>query len=72
MNNGLILIAVLLIILIYFVMQIPRKHANHKSEVVYVNRPVWNIPTGWARPIRRWPGGWVPRFVSRPRKRFNF
>ena len=55
MNNGLILIAVLLIVLIYFVMQIPRKHTNHKSEVVYVNRqyPVWNIPTGLARPLRR-------------------
>ena len=53
MNNGLILIAVLLIVLIYFVMQIPRKHTNHKSEVVYVNRPypMWNLPTGWARLI---------------------
>ena len=77
MNNGLILIAVLLIVLIYFVMQIPRKHTNHKSEVVYVNRPypMWNLPTGWARPIRRWPG-WVPRYSPgygpHPRRRRFF
>jgi hypothetical protein len=74
MNNGLILIAVLLIVLIYFVIQIPRKHANHKSEVVYVNRqyPMWNIPTGWARPLRR---GWGPRFrrgYGPRRRRFYF
>jgi hypothetical protein len=77
MNNGLILIAVLLIVLIYFVMQIPRKHTNHKSEVVYVNRqyPLWNIPTGLARPLRRsW--GWGPRFRRgygpRRHRRFHF
>jgi hypothetical protein len=74
MNNGLILIAVLLIVLIYFVIQIPRKHANHKSEVVYVNRqyPMWNNPTGWARPLRR---GWGPRFrrgYGPRRRRFYF
>jgi len=71
MNNGLILIAVLLIVLIYFVIQMPRKHTGHKSEVVYVNRqyPMWNIPTGWARPLRR---GWGPRFRRGPRHRRRF
>jgi len=71
MNNGLILIAILLVVLIYFVIQMPRKHSNHKSEVVYVNRqyPIWNNPTGWARPLRR---EWMPRFRRGPRHRRRF
>jgi hypothetical protein len=53
MDNGIILIAVLLIVLIYFIAQLPIKSVN-KEEVVYVNRqyPLWN---GYARPLRRYP-----------------
>jgi len=54
MDNGIILIAVLLIVLIYFIAQLPIRNVD-KEEVVYVNRqyPLWN---GYARPLRRYPG----------------
>lgn len=58
MNNTLILIAILLVVLIYFLSQIPRKpivvHKHpYRSDVIYVKQPIWRLPTGWARPIRR-------------------
>ena len=67
MNNGLILIAVLLIVLIYFVMQIPRKHANHKSEVVYVNRSVPPLERAYRMGKTHWDDGpgWIPRLSPR-------
>lgn len=60
MNNTFILLAVLIIVLIYFLSQMPRKPTHvhrhpYRREVVYVNHPypVWRLPTGWARPLRR-------------------
>ena len=58
MDNGIILIAVLLVVLIYFIAQLPMKKINPTTkEVVVVNRqyPMWNMPTGFARPMRRYP-----------------
>lgn len=62
MDKTFILIAILIVTLIYFLSQIPRKpvvvhrHRHpYRKEIVYVNRPVWRMPTGWARPIRRMP-----------------
>ena len=60
MDNLLVLLAVLIILLIFFLAQMPRKprviHRHpYRRDVVYVNNPfpVWRMPTGWARPIRR-------------------
>mgnify|MGYP001310354061 CR=1 FL=1 len=57
MDNGIILIAVLLVVLIYFIAQLPMKKIGATKEVVVVNRqyPMWNMPTGFARPLRRYP-----------------
>jgi len=56
-----VMLIVLILVLIYFVSHIP---AKHRRDVVVVNRdvPVWNVPTGWARPIRRWGPRWRRRF----------
>ena len=61
MQGNMIILIVLILVLIYFVSQVPAKHTR---DVVYVNRdvPIWNLPTGWARPIRRWGPRWRPRF----------
>jgi len=60
MNNMLILLAALIILLVFFLAQMPRKpqiivEHPYRRNIVYVNNPfpVWRMPTGWARPIRR-------------------
>ena len=60
MNNTVVLLVVLIVVLIYFLSQMPRKtkviHRHpYRRDVVYVNNsyPIWRMPTGWARPIRR-------------------
>lgn len=72
MDNGLILIGVLLIILIFFVMQIPRHAA--RPQTIYVKEPanrsvivpsIWNYPTSFARPMRPWGPRFRPGFRRR-------
>lgn len=69
MDNGFILIGVLLIILIFFVMKIPRH--GQPTKTIYVRDPyrinrsvivpsIWNRPTSWARPLRNWNPGFRP------------
>ena len=63
MQASMVMLIALVIILIYFVTHIPARKST--KDVVYVNRalPVWNRPTGWARPLRRgWFPGWRPHF----------
>ena len=56
----LILLAALIILLVFFLAQMPRKPQRivehpYRRNIVYVNNPfpVWRMPTGLARPIRR-------------------
>ena len=77
MDNSFLLVIVLLVILIFFVTQIPR----HKIPVrtVYVKEPsnrsvivpsIWNYPTTLARPMRPWGPRFIPGF--RPGRRPGF
>jgi len=60
MNNTLILLIALIILLIFFLAQMPRKHHivnrhPYRKDIIYVNNsfPIWRVPSGWARPMRR-------------------
>ena len=64
MDTSYILIAILIIVLIYFLAHIPRKAASAPAKIVYVSSPpiyqTWGQGPIWRGPI---PGGraWHPR-----------
>ena len=78
MDNGLLLVGVLLVILIFFVTQIPRERSRPRTVFVRdpVNRSVivpsvWNYPTTWARPLRPWGPRFRPGFRPHPHRRHH-
>ena len=58
--ENLLIFLLIIILLVFFLAQMPRKpqiivEHPYRRNIVYVNNPfpIWRIPTGWARPIRR-------------------